>query len=121
MKLPRELINSLSTCTEEECVYVLFGVDGQVARYVKLTNVLHSRTAFLVDPEEMYRALKDNEDLDLLGLLHTHPCGSSPSPIDARYMDLWPVVWVIYSVCDGRIEAWFRDVDICKIPVEIMG
>ncbi len=119
MRLPRQLVEELSSCTEEECVYVLFGVEDRVVRGVRLVNVLHSRTAFLVDPEEMYRVLTENSDLELLGLLHTHPCGSVPSPIDLKYMDLWPVTWVIYSVCDGHVEAWAKRGALYRVPLEI--
>ncbi|MCC6067151.1 MAG: M67 family metallopeptidase [Pyrobaculum sp.] len=93
---------------DAECPALLFGREETVLTWSWLRNVLNSPTAFLLDPEEMYGAITDAEasGLDLVAIFHTHPGPPAPSPLDLKYMRLWPVAWVISNVYTWETAAW---------------
>jgi len=67
---------------------------------VAVRNVEESPVRFTMDPWGIVVAHKAawNLGLDVVGVFHTHPCGEPvPSPLDARFMRLWPMPWVIAS------------------------
>ena len=65
-----------------ECPALLFGREETVLTWSWLRNVLNSPTAFLLDPEETYRAITDAEasGLELVAIFHTHPGPLPPAP-----------------------------------------
>ena len=63
--------------------------------------------SFTMDPWETVVAhvAAEKYGLELVAVYHTHPCGPPrPSPVDERYMRLWPVPWIIAS--PGGLGAW---------------
>lgn len=110
MRVPRAFLEEArARCRPEaECAALLFGRGGEAARWRWARNVLHSPVAFKLDPEEVYAALlqAEGEGLELVAIFHSHPAGSRPSAVDAKYMRLWPVAWIIMDASTGEARAW---------------
>jgi len=96
-----------------EACAMLFGKLTQnevsVKKVVMAPNKLQSTVRFEIDPETFVRALTeaDKEDLDFIGLFHSHPAPTMPSLIDLKYMKLWgDAVWLILSSINGNLAAY---------------
>jgi [CysO sulfur-carrier protein]-S-L-cysteine hydrolase len=96
-----------------EACAMLFGQltekEAKVEKVVITQNRLASNTGFEVDPEKVARAVTDaeKEELELVGLFHSHPAPAVPSVIDQKFMGLWPdAVWLILSSIDGTMKAY---------------
>lgn len=96
--------------------------------FVECENVLHSTSAFELDPVEHYKHLVANEGLDLVGIVHTHPGTQFVSPSDRRYMlgtaSLARTCWVIAGsdAGGGGIDIGAYIVDgraIVPVPVAV--
>jgi proteasome lid subunit RPN8/RPN11 len=82
-------------------------------------NVLRSSTKFYVSPQELYKVYTDAEEkgLEIVGIFHSHPASTYPSPTDLRYMKLNPVIWLILSTIDWEIGAFKLDERVKRIEV----
>lgn len=102
-----------------ECPALLFGRGNAVETWRWVENKTASATQFAIDPEEMYRHLREAEErgLQLLAIFHTHPGPPIPSAADVRHMKLWRVVWVVTDVYSWQSTAWIWDNQ--PKPVEI--
>jgi len=122
VKIPTRLLEEAKQrcAPDAECPALLFGKGETVLTWSWLRNVLNSPIAFLLDPEEMYRAITEAESsgLDLVAIFHTHPGPPIPSPLDLRHMRLWPVVWVISNIYTWETVAW-RLEDGRAAPVQL--
>ncbi|MEZ0319968.1 MAG: M67 family metallopeptidase [Pyrobaculum sp.] len=123
MKLPATFIQEArARCRPEaECVALLFGRDDAVTAWRWVRNAAASPVAFRIDPEELYTALREAEELglDLLAIFHTHPGPPVPSAQDLRHMALWRVVWVIADIYTWEVAAWRLGRGLEKEPLEI--
>jgi len=110
-----------------EACALLFGrmIDGEavVTRVVMMPNVLESSTRFEADPQMVFNAFEqaDQEELQFIGLFHSHPAPASPSEVDLRYMRLWgEAVWLILSSSDGNIAAFqLTNNDLHEVALKI--
>ena len=131
MKIPQKIIQELiklakSRGQKEELVGVMLGYrlhDTIYVRELKVgENILHDQFRFLMDPEQFYKFIIEGEEkgLELVALWHTHLSSPRPSLIDLKYMELWPVVWVIVSSLTGEFTATiYKDGKLRSILVEI--
>lgn len=82
------------------------GNNFEVLDVVKASNVMDSPTRFEIDPEELYRVIKDAEakGLDVIGFYHSHlGYGAGPSVVDLDHMKfLSSFIWLI---CDISAEG----------------
>lgn len=90
-----------------EACGLLFGrlIDGEtvVTRVVIMPNVLKSPVRFEADPQTVFNAFEqaERDELQFIGLFHSHPAPASPSAVDLKYMRLWgEAVWLILSSID---------------------
>jgi len=80
-----------------------------VEKVVPLKNILDSEVMFQVNPEEFLKVLMEHEGMGLqhIGFFHSHPGSPNPSPIDLKYMGLWPEsIWIIVSCMDSMVAAY---------------
>jgi len=99
----------------------LAGDRATITKVVVARNILESSTRFEVDPMFVFSTFEqaEKEDLDFVGLFHSHPAPVTPSVIDLRYMKLWgSAIWLILSTLDGEIAA-FQKMDDQPERVEI--
>ncbi|MGQ4891744.1 MAG: Mov34/MPN/PAD-1 family protein [Candidatus Njordarchaeia archaeon] len=86
-------------------------------------NVLHSRSRFEINPEQLYNLLIETEKkgLEIVAFWHTHFGNSTPSYIDVTYMELWPIVWIVIDSWTGLFSASIYHGDkIYNVKVELL-
>ncbi|WP_299027318.1 M67 family metallopeptidase [uncultured Thermanaerothrix sp.] len=79
------ILNHVIQHLPEEACGLLGGQGETVSVVIPVTNSLHSPVRFRMDPAELLKALEwlDTEDLDLVGIFHSHPRGpATPSETD---------------------------------------
>lgn len=106
----------------ESCAFLLGSGTEQVAisEVMVVKNAQADRVSFSVPADELLKAYKTAEEkkLQVAGIFHSHPARPQPSSTDARFMEINPVVWVIYSTTENRFAAWILE-DRMR-PVEIV-
>ncbi len=94
----------------ESCAFLLGSGSEQVmiSELLVVENAQADRVSFAVPAEELLKAYKAAEEkkLQVAGIFHSHPSRPQPSSTDARFMEINPVVWVIYSTTENRFSAW---------------
>jgi len=109
-----ELLKQEATKTQPiEAGAILFGKQSNnqilVEKIQFEPNTLKSPARFQIDPARVAIAITqaEKENLDLVGLFHSHPAPAFPSQIDLKYMKLWgDAIWLILSTTDGDLAAY---------------
>ena len=100
------VINHVVSNFPEEACGVLAGNNNKVTIGLPVTNQLHSRVKFYMEPIELYKALEkiETEELDLIAIFHSHPKGPDrPSETDVKEF-LYPGVATI--ICSPKEKNW---------------
>ncbi|HEX9678742.1 M67 family metallopeptidase [Nitrososphaera sp.] len=94
----------------ESCAFLLGRGTEQVtvSEVMVVENAEADRVSFAVPADELLKAYKTAEErqLQVTGIFHSHPARPEPSSTDARFMEINPVVWVIYSTTENQFAAW---------------
>lgn len=88
-----------------------------------MANADMSPYSFSIEPSEVLKAYHEAEEkrLEVVGIFHSHPANPSPSSTDARYMELNPVVWLIYSTTADKFGAFVNEDGISQAELRITG
>ena len=108
----------------ESCAFLLgSGDDCTVTEIFPLKNVEASPYSFSIAPSELLRAYETAErnGLQVTGIFHSHPGKPSPSSTDLKYMEINPVVWLIYSSTEKKFDAYIVDGDVRKVQLLVTG
>jgi proteasome lid subunit RPN8/RPN11 len=131
LRLQRLHVNSLKQESEKmqpiEACALLFGKfshDEAVVKKVEFApNKLQSPEKFQIDPEKVAATFTraEKEDLEFIGIFHSHPAPAEPSSIDLEGMKLWgDALWLILSLTDGELAAYQLIVDsVEEMPLQI--
>ena len=120
----------------ESCA-ILFGKKSQVSEIFRTENIeknslvseiflteniAQSPVNFTISDEQLIKTYKIAEErgMDMVGIFHSHPDSDAyPSSTDKKFMDINPVVWVIYSGVGKNFRAYVLESDtIIEIPIE---
>jgi len=108
--------HALRHAPNESCaiLYGKTGGDGALVEGSILTgNADASPTSVAVSGEDIIGAYKKAEErgAEVVGIFHSHPDSEArPSATDEKFMEINPVVWIIYSGRDGDFGAFvFED------------
>jgi len=88
-----------------------------------LPNVNHSSVRFTIDPMALYNALVDAEKrgLSLVAIFHSHPMNAYPSETDRKFMEFWPVPWLIFSSTRNKFSVFILEKGkYRKIEMQVM-
>ena len=107
----------------ESCAFLL----GKGEKETTVTEILTMRNAdesiisFSIEPKELLQAydLAEKKKLQVIGIFHSHPARPSPSGTDIKFMEINPVVWLIYSTTNGQFKAYIYDNDVREVAVKI--
>jgi proteasome lid subunit RPN8/RPN11 len=110
-----------------EACALLFGKfshDEAIVKKVEFApNKLQSPVKFQIDPEKVAATFTraEKEDLEFIGIFHSHPAPAEPSSIDLEGMKLWgDALWLILSLTDGELAAYQLIVDsVEEMPLQI--
>ena len=106
----------------ESCAFLL-GNDGTVTEILPMRNADESRVSFSIEPQEVLRAydLAESKRLQVVGIFHSHPARPAPSGTDRQFMEINPVVWLIYSTTEHGFRAYIYENDVREVAVKVTG
>jgi [CysO sulfur-carrier protein]-S-L-cysteine hydrolase len=108
----------------ESCAFLL-GDNDNVLMVLPMRNIDESPITFSIEPTELLHAynLAESKGMQVIAIFHSHPAKPSPSRTDRRFMQINPVVWVIYSTTESRLKAFvYNDDDTIKeIPIRTIS
>jgi len=118
------LQNHAQKCSPNESCAILYGkIEGgsAVVEDVFLAdNADGSPVSFAVSDEQLIAAYKKEEEGDakIVGMFHSHPSSEAlPSDTDRQFMEINPVVWVIYSGSSPGFRAFVLEDRIREVEI----
>ncbi|HEX7033662.1 MAG TPA: M67 family metallopeptidase [Nitrososphaera sp.] len=111
----------------ESCAFLLGENDVttttvKVAEILPMQNADKSQVSFSIEPQEVLSAyaLAEKKKLQVIGIFHSHPGRPEPSSTDKKFMEINPVVWLIYSTTEHRLKAYIYDSDVREVVVKVI-
>ena len=109
----------------ESCAFLL-GHNDRVAKILPMRNIDESPVTFSIEPTELIYAynLAESKGMDVIAIFHSHPAKAWPSSTDMKFMEINPVIWVIYSTTENQLKAFvYNDDDdfIKEIDIRIIA
>jgi proteasome lid subunit RPN8/RPN11 len=108
----------------ESCA-ILFGKDSEdeekVEKIFLTKNIEQSPVNFTISAEQRLEAdkMERESNLKIIGIFHSHPDSKAyPSSTDKKFMELNPVVWIIFSGLSKEFRAYILESEIVEIPIE---
>ena len=109
----------------ESCA-ILFGKEDEkeikVEKIFLTKNIEKSPVNFTISAEQRLEADKMERELDLkiIGIFHSHPDSQAyPSSTDKKFMELNPVIWIIFSGTSRDFKAYVLEAKILEIQIKI--
>lgn len=108
-----------------EACGLLIGKNDRVENVRIVRNAEQSPVRFRMDPQEQYNALMwiEDNDLDLLGIFHSHPAGPetvSDTDIDEAVFEAVHIVW---SCVDDNWNArgfWIENKKVTEVELQVI-
>lgn len=118
---------AIGSLPNESCA-ILLGKKIETKNIVKyilpLNNSAQSSIAFIIDSDELFTVYKKAKlmNLDIISIFHSHPSDPFPSETDKIYMNLNPVIWIIYSTFSNSFRSFVLDNfnDFREIKIELI-
>ena len=87
-----------------------------------MRNADESMISFSIEPRELLQAyeLAEKKKLQIAGIFHSHPARPAPSTKDIKFMEINPVVWLIYSTTKEQFKAYVYEDSVSEVAVKIM-
>jgi proteasome lid subunit RPN8/RPN11 len=121
----RRLIEIAKDALPNESCAFLLGHNYKVAEILPMRNIDESPTTFSIEPAELIQAynLAESKEMEVIAIFHSHPAKAWPSSTDIKFMEINPVVWVIYSTTESQLKGFVYDDDelIKEIDIKISG
>ena len=88
-----------------------------------MQNLDRARNTFQMSGIDLMNAYEYSlgKNLDVIGIFHSHISGIRPSKKDMRFMEINPVVWLIYSVSDYQFGAYIMESTVKDVPIKVSG
>lgn len=110
----------------ESCA-LLFGTEKggafRVEEVFLTENSEQSEANFTISNDELLRGYTEAEriGLDVVGIFHSHPhSDATPSATDRKFMEINPVVWVIFSNKLEEFKAYILETGRSPDPVRLL-
>jgi [CysO sulfur-carrier protein]-S-L-cysteine hydrolase len=107
MRISKEMVNEIIAHAHEdapnECCGMIGGVDGKATSIHRATNAEASPLRYNIDPQDLFRIMREIEDAEeeLAAIYHSHTKSpAEPSPTDVNLAAYPDVVYVIVSIAD---------------------
>jgi proteasome lid subunit RPN8/RPN11 len=117
----KELASIAKDVLPDESCALLLGENNIVVEILAMRNVDESPITFSIESTELMHAynLAESKGLQVIAIFHSHPAKPSPSSTDIKFMEINPVVWLIYSTTEWRLKAYVYDDDIKEVTIKI--
>jgi [CysO sulfur-carrier protein]-S-L-cysteine hydrolase len=107
----------------ESCAFLLGRGESEVIvdEIFQMNNADQSMISFSIEPQELLRAyqLAEKKKLQIVGIFHSHPAEPVPSSIDRRFMEINPVVWLIYSSITNQFRAYIYCDKVREVTLKV--
>lgn len=109
----RRLIGIAKEALPNESCAFLLGHNYEVAEILPMRNIDESPVTFSVEPAELIQVynLAESKGMQVIAIFHSHPAKAWPSSTDIKFMEINPVVWVIYSTTESQLKGFIYDDD----------
>jgi proteasome lid subunit RPN8/RPN11 len=96
----------------ESCAFLL-GLNDKVKEILEVRNGDESPVTFRIESKDLLNAyyLAESKGMQVIAIFHSHPANPWPSSTDVRFMEINPIIWVIYSTTCGELKAFLYDDD----------
>ncbi len=105
----------------ESCAFLLGSGQDKIviAEILPVKNAHATYASFEIPPDDLLKAYDyaERAGLQVAGIFHSHPSSPSPSRTDVCFMEINPVVWVIYSTTEGRFAAWVFEESVREVDM----
>lgn len=107
----------------ESCAILYGRIEGDLAvvkDFFLAYNADGSQSSFTISNEQLIAAYGKAEESNaqVIGIFHSHPDSEArPSGTDRQFMEINPVVWVIYSGSSSDFRAFVLEDQIQEIEV----
>ena len=117
----QELVSIAKNVLPNESCGLLLGENDAVAEILPMRNVDESPLTFSIESTELVDAynLAESKGLQVIAIFHSHPAQPSPSSTDIKFMEINPVVWLIYSTTEWRLKAYVYDEYVKEVTIKI--
>jgi proteasome lid subunit RPN8/RPN11 len=107
----------------ESCAFLLGrgGREVTTIEILPMRNADESRVSFSIEPKELLSAyeMAEKKKLQIVGIFHSHPTRPAPSSTDIKFMEINPVVWLIYSTTNEQFKAYIHDDSVIEVTLKI--
>lgn len=121
----RQLTEIAKEALPNESCALLLGHNDKVVKILPMRNSDESPVTFSIEPTELLHAynLAESKGMQVIAIFHSHPAKPWPSSADIKFMEINPVVWVIYSTTESRLKAFVYDDDdfVKEIDIRIIS
>jgi proteasome lid subunit RPN8/RPN11 len=116
-----ELVSIAKDVLPNESCGLLLGENDAVVEILPMRNVDESPLTFSIESTELVEAynLAESKGLQVIAIFHSHPAQPSPSSTDIKFMEINPVVWLIYSTTEWRLKAYVYDEYVKEVTIKI--
>lgn len=92
---------------------------ANVGGIIPMQNSDDSVYTFKIDPSDLIKAYEviNSRHLEVVGIFHSHSSAALPSSTDVKYMEINPVVWLIYSTTSHSSAAYIHSDKIRKVVI----
>ena len=93
---------------------------ANVLGIVPMRNADESIYTFRIDTNDLINTYQEisSRNMEVIGIFHSHSSKAYPSLTDRKYMELNPVVWLIYSTLSQNFSAYILDDIVIQIRLE---
>jgi [CysO sulfur-carrier protein]-S-L-cysteine hydrolase len=116
-----ELVSIAKDVLPDESCALLLGENNAVVEILPMRNVDESPVTFSIESTELVDAynLAESKGLQVIAIFHSHPAQPSPSSTDIKFMEINPVVWLIYSTTEWQLKAYVYDEYVKEVTIKI--
>ena len=112
-----------NTLPNESCAILVgktTGKDIHIINSIPMRNFDSSNVTFSMDPQQLIDIYQkvEKQDMHVVGIFHSHPAEPTPSSIDKKFMEINPVVWIIYSTITHRSRAYIFEEKIKEVQMQ---
>lgn len=124
-KQVQEIVGHADANTPLESCGLLAGKNDRVEKVLFVQNQAQSPERFVMDPQEQLKAFDwiESNELDLLGIFHSHPTGpETVSPTDIAEA-AYDVVHVVCSWADGQWKLrgfWIEHGKASEVTLQVV-
>jgi proteasome lid subunit RPN8/RPN11 len=117
----QELVSIAKDVLPNESCGLLLGENDAVVEILPMRNVDESPLTFSIESTELVDAynLAESKGLQVIAIFHSHPAQPSPSSTDIKFMEINPVVWLIYSTTEWQLKAYVYDEYVKEVTIKI--